>query len=57
MQNTPVRRARGELQALDDGGVGHAAALAHRLQAVAAAGALELVEQRRHEAGARAPSG
>src|SRR4051794_39609790 len=42
------------LQALDDRGVGHAAALAHRLQAVTAAGALELVEQRRHEAGAGA---
>ena len=30
-------------QALDDGGVGHAAALAHRLEAPAPAGALELV--------------
>jgi hypothetical protein len=41
-------------KALDDGGVGHAAALAHRLEAVAAAGALELVEQGGHELGARA---
>ena len=38
---------------LDDRGVGQAAALAHRLQAVAAAGALELVEQRRHQLRAR----
>src|SRR3954470_17871755 len=41
-------------EALDDGGVGHAAALAHRLQAVTAAGALELVHQRGHELGAGA---
>src|SRR4029079_10907169 len=46
-------RAGRDLQALDDGGVGHAAAFAHRLEAVPAAGALELVEQRRHQAGAR----
>src|SRR5690606_21255212 len=32
-------------QALDDGGVGQAAALAHGLEAVPAAGALELVEE------------
>src|SRR4051812_45087293 len=43
--------ARGLGQALDDGGVGLAAALAHRLQPVAAAGALELVQQRRHQPG------
>ena len=47
-------RRRCDTQPLDDGGVGHAAALAHRLQAVAAAGALELVEQRGHELGAGA---
>src|SRR5690606_38124530 len=41
-------------EALDDGGVGEAAALAHRLEAVAAAGSLELVEQRRQQLGARA---
>ena len=45
---------RRQPEALDDRGVGHAAALAHGLQAVAAAGALELVEQRGHEPGARA---
>jgi NAD(P)H-dependent flavin oxidoreductase YrpB (nitropropane dioxygenase family) len=38
-----------ELVDLDDGDVGLAAALAHRLEAVAAAGALELVEQGGHE--------
>ena len=36
-------------EAFDDGGVGHAAALAHGLEAVATAGGLELVEQRRHQ--------
>src|SRR5271166_6960944 len=45
------RRGVGEfnlaLEALDDRDVGGAAALAHRLQAVAAADALELVEHRR----------
>src|SRR5688500_15958623 len=41
-------------QALDDRRVGHAAALAHGLQAPAAAGALELVEQCGHELGAGA---
>ena len=45
---TPWRLA----QALDDGGVGHAATFTHRLQAVAAAGALEFVEQGCHELGA-----
>src|SRR5918994_5152225 len=48
----PTRRSA---QALDDGGVGHAAALTHRLQAVAAPGALELVEQRGEQLVARAP--
>src|SRR3954468_21203789 len=47
--------ARGLGQALDDGGVGLAAALAHRLQAVAAAGALELVQERRHQPGPGRP--
>ena len=41
------------LQPLDDRGVGQAAAFAHRLQAVAAARALELVEQRGQQPGAR----
>src|SRR6478752_1265346 len=36
-------------EALDDRRVRHTAALAHRLQAVAAAAALELVDERRHE--------
>src|SRR5207248_2004394 len=40
-----------DLQALDDGDVGLAAAFAHGLEAVTPAGALELVEQRGHEAG------
>ena len=39
-------------ETLDDRGVGESAALAHRDQSVAAAGALELVEQGRHELGA-----
>ena len=43
---------RAVLDALDDRDVGLAAALAHRLQAVAAAGALELVQQRGHQPGA-----
>src|ERR1700675_5022351 len=38
---------------LDDGGVGHAATLAHGLEAPAAAGALQLVEQGDHEPRAR----
>src|SRR5690606_36694403 len=42
-------------EALDDGGVGHATALAHRLQAVAPTGALELVEQGGQQLRARAP--
>src|SRR3954471_22190441 len=41
-------------QALDDRGVGHAAALAHRLETPAAAGALELVEQGGHQPATRA---
>src|SRR5690349_13108525 len=40
------------LQPLEDRDVGLAAALAHDLEAVAAAGALELVEQGGHQAGA-----
>src|SRR5574341_863251 len=39
-------------QPLDDGGIGHAAALAHRLEAVPAATALQLVQQRGHQLGA-----
>src|SRR3954447_19136107 len=50
-----ARQGDGSAQAFDDGGVGHAAAFAHRLEAVATAGALELVEQGGHELGARAP--
>src|SRR5437588_8981656 len=37
------------VEAFDDGGVGHAAALAHRLQPVPTAAALQLVEHRGHE--------
>ena len=36
-------------QTLDDGGVGHPAALAHGLQTVAAAALLERVDQRGHD--------
>jgi MFS family permease len=42
------------LQPLDDGHVGHAAAFAHRLQAVALAALLQRVHQRGHQLGARA---
>ena len=49
--------AIGSAQPLDDRHVGLSAALAHRLQAVAAAGALELVEQRGHERAPVAPIG
>src|SRR5579872_6918761 len=42
------------LEPLDDRGVGHAAALTHGLQAVAAAGGLEVVQQRGHQLGAGA---
>src|SRR5436309_2491859 len=45
---------RGSSEPLDDGGVGETAALAHRLQSVPAAGALEIVQQRGHEPRARA---
>ena len=44
-------------EAFDDRRVGHAARLAHCLQAVAAAGLLEMIDERRHEAGPEAPSG
>src|SRR5579862_2851722 len=44
----------GLAEALDDRRVRHAAALAHRLEAVATSAALELVEERRHQAGTRA---
>src|SRR3977135_3878765 len=37
---------------LDDGGVGHAAALAHRLQTIPPAALLQGVDQRGHDAGA-----
>ena len=37
------------LEAFDDGGVGHAAALTHRLQPVAAAALLQRVDHRRHD--------
>ncbi len=40
-------------EALDDRCVRHAAALAHRLQAIVTAGRIELVEHCRHETGAR----
>src|SRR5205085_10819329 len=40
------------LKALDDGHVGLSSAFAHGLQAVPPTGALELVQERRHEAGA-----
>src|SRR3712207_8666093 len=43
------------LEALDDRDVGLPAALAHGLQPIATAGALELAEQRGHEAGTRRP--
>src|SRR5947199_1516119 len=55
--NSRPTRAGHLPQALDDGGVGHPAALAHGLQAEAPAAALELVEEGRHEAGARAAQG
>jgi hypothetical protein len=38
-------------QPLDDGGVGHAAALAHRLQTVTGAALFQGVDERRHDAG------
>src|SRR3546814_17498414 len=45
------------LEALDDGDVGLAAALAHGLQAVATTGALELGEEGGHEPCPRGPEG
>src|SRR5262245_49047192 len=53
LRMSPLVLRPGSAEALDDGGVGHAAALAHGLQSVTAAGALELVEQRGQELGAR----
>src|SRR5712671_5317257 len=50
----PAKWARWSAQALDDHGVGHAAALTHHLQAPAAVGALELVQEGGGEAGAGA---
>ena len=44
---------RGSLDQLNDGRIGHAAALTHRLQAVADAIALHLMNQGRHQPGAR----
>src|SRR5258708_40325165 len=49
---TVEKSERDRLEAFDQGGVGHAAALAHGLEAVAAAGALKLVDQSGHQAGA-----
>ena len=45
-----IGRAEGLAEALDDRGVRHATAFAHRLQPVPATGALELIEQCRHQA-------
>lgn len=45
------------LRALDDGGVRHAARLAHRLRAKATADAFEVVRQGRRQAGAGRPRG
>ncbi len=46
----PLVRSR-LAQPLDDGGVGHAAALAHRLQRVASAALFKRVDERGHDAG------
>ena len=46
-----------DVDELQDGGVGHAAALAHRLQAVAGAGVAHPVDHRRHQAGTGATEG
>src|SRR5262245_19057028 len=54
LRMSPLVLRPGSAEALDDGGVGHAAALAHGLQAVPAASALQLVEQRGQQLGARA---
>jgi hypothetical protein len=40
----------GLAESLDDGGVGHAAALTHGLQAITTAALFESAEQRRHDA-------
>src|SRR5690606_12985271 len=40
-------------ETFDDGGVGHARALAHRLQTVATTGGLEVVDEGRQQSGAR----
>src|SRR5690554_1275026 len=53
----PCRPGAGASHPLDDRGVGHATALAHRLEAVPAAGPLQLVEQGGHEACTRGPEG
>ena len=42
--------ADGSAQALDDGGVGHPAALTHRLQPIPTAALLQSVDQRRRDA-------
>src|SRR6202044_3546213 len=45
---------RSRSEPLDDRGVGHPAAFAHGLQAVAAAGGLKVVQQRGHQLGSGA---
>ena len=53
MADHPRNHARGSWvvsEPLDDGGVGHAAALTHRLQTVAGVALLERVDQRGHDA-------
>jgi hypothetical protein len=45
-------QAKRLVQSLDDGGVGHAAALTHRLQRVSAAALFQSVDKRRHDASA-----
>ena len=54
-QSTVENAGMNSAEAFDDGGVCETAALTHRLEAVAAPRALQLVEQRRHESCARAP--
>src|SRR5450631_4096925 len=51
----PTTRGLRSPQALDDGGVRLATALAHGLESIAGAGAFHLVDQGGHEPGARAP--
>src|SRR5438067_1954998 len=53
----PSGRSRSPRQPLDGGGVGLAAALAHGLEAVAAADRVEVVAQRRGDAHAGGPQG